>query len=339
MEEKSKLCLQHLSEIIHLSKTISQYERVFHLIVYHLFNIYKCQSCAIVLINPKTEYLNIVNSQGLSHTFCNEYRRRLATGAIGKLLWTGQPILISDSESTPQLAEEIQLENKFNSCICVQLAIDHRTLGYLFADSKFKNNFNEEDIMIFQLFADLASLAYHKYCLCEENMRLDKLDRETETEKYSSFIQKVNASLSHAKESSEPFSIILLDVDNMKNIINTYGNQIAVELLKSINNLIRNNFSNVSCVGRYGFDELIVLLDKTPLTEARIIAENLRDKIEQKVFTSKNINTTVSIGISSFPQNAKTLDDLLITSKNALFEAQRLGKNRVFFFEKEWYSK
>lgn len=339
MENKFELCLSHLSEILSVLKTASQYERIFHLIVYHISTTYKCQSCAIVLIDPKTEYLNIVNSQGLSHTFCVEYRKRLATGAIGRLLWTGKPILITDNELQSQIAEEIKLEHSFSSCVCIQMAMDHKTIGYLYADSKVKNNFNEEDIPILQMYADIASMAYHKYYLCEENMRLDKIDHETGVEKYTSFIQKVVALLDHAKQFSEPFSLILLDVDNIKSIINTYGHQAAIDLLRQIAVLIKENIQSVLSIGRYGFDELIILTEKTSLLEAQQNAERLRDIVERTPFTSHNLRSTVSIGLSSYPQNAQSVDELIVTIKNALFEAQRTGKNKVFYYEKEWYAR
>ncbi|MDI6767774.1 MAG: sensor domain-containing diguanylate cyclase [Bacteroidota bacterium] len=331
--------INHITEILKLMKSSHQYERVFHLIVYGIAELFKCQSCAIILISPKTEYLNIVNSQGVSLTFRNEYRKQIATGAIGKLLWTGKPIVISDSDTQPSLSKEIQLENSFNSCLCVQISIEQKTFGYLYVDSKQSNAFTEKDVPLFQLYADIAGLAYHKYQLAEENMRLDKIDHETGIEKYTSFIQRVRSTFEHSQKNNENFSLILLDIDNFKNIINTYGHTTAIQLLIEIIDLIKNEFKLIHLIGRFGFDELIILLEDTSLLDAVEYASRLRESVVAKHFTKQNLNTTVSIGISSFPQNAETLDELIITAKNALFEAQRTGKNKVFYFEKQWYTK
>ena len=67
-------------------------------------------------------------------------------------------------------------------------------------------------------------------------------------------------------------------------------------------------------------------------------ARRLRKSVEDSSFTRHQFRSTVSIGISSFPQNASTVEDLVKTAKKALFEAQRAGRNKIFYFLKEWYS-
>ncbi len=120
-------CLSFFSEILKVLKSTNQHEKVLHLIVDRVVRMYHCQACAIVVVDTQTEYLSIELGYGLSHTFSKAFRRKLATGAVGKLLWTGTPVVIADSEADPQLAEDIKLENPFGSAVCVQIAADHRS--------------------------------------------------------------------------------------------------------------------------------------------------------------------------------------------------------------------
>jgi diguanylate cyclase (GGDEF)-like protein len=332
-------CLEFISEITHTITTTSQYERVFHLVVYWLARLYDAQTVAITLINPKTEYLTIYNSTGLSHTFCSNFRRHQSTGAIGQLLWSGNPVRVTDSELEQDLSSEVTLEHPFGSCVCVQVAIDHRTLGYLHVDSLSKERFNEQDIQIIQIFAELASLAYSRYQLLEENLRLDRVDHETDTEKYGPFIESVRLAIARAQRTNEEFSLLLLDVDNIKMIMNTYGREAVFQLLRELADLIKTESIPLYAIGRYGFDEFIILLDHCGLHAAVEYAASLLLKIEQKRFTKSGLATTVSIGVASFPQNASTLEELLVTLKNALFEAQRAGKNKVHYYQKEWFTR
>ena len=78
-EEK---CLAALAEVLNVLRSTNQYEKILHVLVDRVVRVYRCQSCAVVLIDPNTEYLNIENSHGLSWTFCKDFRRRLATGPI-----------------------------------------------------------------------------------------------------------------------------------------------------------------------------------------------------------------------------------------------------------------
>ncbi len=332
-------CFRFFSEIIYLLKSTNQHEQVLHLVVDRLFRIYKCQTCAVVLIDPKTEYLRIDNCCGLSLTFCNAFRRRIATASIGSLLWTGKPIVINDAEQQAELAAEVRLENVFASCACVQISVDHRTLGYLHIDSKDKNVFGDVDLELLRMFADVAGLALVKSQLYEDNIRLDRVDHETGLDKYVPFLEKVRTSMARAKDFNEDFAVMILDIDNFKSVVNTYGYDASRQLLKEIGDVLGSHLRSIDAGGRYGFDEFILLLANTCIDDAIACAKRIRITVEGKSFTKENIRSSVSIGLAGYPQNGLTVDDIILTAKKALFEAQREGRNNVFSFRQEWYVK
>jgi diguanylate cyclase (GGDEF)-like protein len=332
---KHEDCLNYFSDILKVLSSTNQYEEVFHLVVDKIVRIFKCQTCAVVIVHPATEYLHIETGYGLSHTFTKEFRRKLATGSIGKLLWTGTPIVITDSGADPVLTHEVQLENPFGSCLCAPIVVDHRTLGYLYADHAQNNALNGEDLRIFTCFATLAALALNKSWLFDENLRLDTVDHETEVEKYGPFLQRVNANIERAQKFGEQFALMLLDVDNYKQLAHTYGYDTSRLLLKELAGILKSQLRGIDGAGRYGFDEIILLRANSSLQDAVDRADALRALVENTSFTPKQIKTTVSLGVCAFPENAETIDELLMTVKNALFEAQRLGRNRVFCFHPE----
>lgn len=331
-------CIHSISEILHVLKTTNQYEEVLHLIVDRVTRMYKCQTCAVVLIDPKTEYLRIENSIGLSHTFCKAFGRKIATGPIGELLWTGKHILITDARKYFEPAQAIVLEQQFESCVCVQITVDRRTLGYLHADSKNAHTFGEDDVRVLQTFADFAAVAINKANLHDENLRLETVDRETGLEKLPSFFAKLNESMVRATQFNEGFATLILDVDNFKNIINTYGYDSSKDFLKELGDLVKGRLRCIDAGARYGFDELIIALANTDLSGAAAYASALRKAIEEARFTRYNLETTASIGVAVYPQNGKSIDDVLLTAKRALLEAQRAGRNSVYFYPAEWYA-
>lgn len=326
--------LSYLSEILDTLRSTNQHEHVLHLIVDRLVRIYNCQVCAVVLIDKKSEYLNIENSHGLSWTFCKEFRRKLATGPIGELLWTGRPILVNDS--TSPCGSEVRLEHPFGSCIIVQIAVDQRTLGYLYADTQLAGAFKNEDIPLLQTFANAAGIALHKSQLHYENMHLDKVDHETGLEKYESFVEKVRTSLDRAERFQENFAIALLDIDNFKLLSKTYGYETSRHFLKELGELIGTHLRGIDAAGRYGFDEVIIALARSSLEQAVAFAHELCRAVQDHAFTPHEISTTISIGVACYPDNGKSIDKLLTSAKNALFEAQRSGRNKVFHYASEW---
>ncbi|MGB2869116.1 MAG: diguanylate cyclase [Bacteroidota bacterium] len=325
-------CLSFVSEILSLLKSTNQHEKVLHLIVDRIVRMYKCRTCAVILVDPKTEYLNIANGHGVSLTFSNMFRRKLATGPIGQLLWTGRPIFIADSGLQPDIASEVKLESQFGSCLCVQISAEHRTLGYLHADSLQPNVFEEADIRILQTFADFAALALSKSQLFEENLRLDRIDHETGLDKYVAFLEQLHLSLERGISFGENFALLLLDVDNFKHIALTYGYDTSKKLLREIAGLVRSHVRSIDAAGRYGFDEIVIERSNTSFDEAVTLANELRLAVEEAEFTGQHIKTTVSIGVATYPENGGTLHTLLLSVKEALFEAQRTGRNRVFHF-------
>lgn len=326
--------LTYLSEVLDTVRSTNQYEEALHLIIDRLVRTYGCHVCAVVLIDEKTEYLNIENSYGLSWTFSKEFRRKLATGSIGELLWTGKPIFLS----TPcaPLAEEVQLEHPFGSCIITQLAVDHRTLGYLYAASKEPAALDHADIPIIQAFANAAAIAIHKSRLHYDNMHLDKTDHDTGLDKYEAFIEKMRISLERAEKFDEHFAVIIMDVDNFKTLAKTYGHETSLQFLRELGDLVRHQLRGVDIAGRYGFDEFIILLSKSHLEHALGFAHGLADAVAAFEFTSHKIKSTISIGVAAYPDNGRTVDDLLTATKNAVFEAQRAGRNKVFHYTMEW---
>jgi diguanylate cyclase (GGDEF)-like protein len=326
---KPEESLHFFSEVLSILKFSHEPERVLSLIVDRIVRIYGCQTCAVIIINPATEYLQVSTNHNLSHRYVKEFHRSLGTGAIAKMLSTGKPILITDGERELKLATEVQLEHSFRSAVCLQISAELRTLGYLYADACELDAFTEHDLQILQSFADLASIALNKSYLYEKNLRLDKIDHETELEKYAPFLERLGTSISRAEESHESLSLFILDIDNYKQIGGTYGYDASKKVLKEIASLVKARLRPMDAASRYGFDEVIVLRENASLEAGIAFAEELRKAIEEMEFTQQGIHTTVSVGAAAFPKNANSEKDLLIAVKEALYDAQRNGRNRV----------
>lgn len=338
IESTKSRTLHDLTDIIGSLKSSQQYEHVFHLIIEKIKRLFHCQTCAIVLIDPKTEFLRIENSTGLSFTFLKGFRKMMTTGEIGKLLWTGIPVLITDSDQDEKRANDVKLEKPFKSCAVLPITIDQRSRGYLYVDSTHAGDFVNEDLPLLQMFADIAGLALHKYRLQEKVMRLERIDPLTGLETYASFIEKLNESYDRAKTFGEHLALVIFDIDNFKYVVNTFGSETADNLLRGISDVIRSKIRNVDIACRYGVDEFVIMSSKTSLQDAIIFAGDLRKHIDDNVFTDKQIDSSISIGLSVYPVNGSSVEELLQTGKHALFEAQRTGRNKVMYYRSSWYN-
>jgi diguanylate cyclase (GGDEF)-like protein/PAS domain S-box-containing protein len=123
------------------------------------------------------------------------------------------------------------------------------------------------------------------------------------------------------------FSIIILDIDDFKKVNDTFGHDIGDKVLKTIAFIMQKNLRVSDIVGRWGGEEFLILCENTNITQAQIVAENLRKTIEKTNFDIVK-NKTVSLGVSEFTEsdNAHTIFKRV---DDALYKAKNSGKNKT----------
>lgn len=126
-------------------------------------------------------------------------------------------------------------------------------------------------------------------------------------------------------------SIILLDIDNFKKINDNYGHLIGDKALVLVANTIKNIIRDIDLVGRYGGEEIIILLLGANRNSAYNIAEEIREKIASSsliVTKNKKLNITASFGVAEL-QKEKTLEELIKKADKAMYKAKKSGKNKT----------
>lgn len=131
----------------------------------------------------------------------------------------------------------------------------------------------------------------------------------------------------YSKRSKSSLALLMIDIDEFKLVNDKFGHQKGDEVLSIIGKLIINSIRSMDIACRYGGEELAVIMPNTELEFAKLIAERIRKKISDFQFGSFSI--TVSIGVSVFKSDDTTLVDLILMADKALYQAKRMGKNKV----------
>jgi diguanylate cyclase (GGDEF)-like protein len=136
-----------------------------------------------------------------------------------------------------------------------------------------------------------------------------------------------------------PFSIVVADIDDFKNLNNIYGNSIGDKVIKKLISILNNNLSSTDMVYRYG-DEFNILIVKKGAERSFMELEEIRRYLSDNTFSLnntevENIYFTLSFGVASYPRDAKTVVELFRVADSALFRAKEFGKNRVCLSEAE----
>ena len=137
------------------------------------------------------------------------------------------------------------------------------------------------------------------------------------------------------KKYKKIFSLILLDLDNFKQINDTYGHVIGDEVLKHVANVLKQYLRDKDIIARVGGEEFAILLPDVDITIAFKIADRLRTILENRIIVidRKPIKITASFGIIEINEKINSYKDILQLVDIALYKAKKSGKNRVIIYQ------
>lgn len=151
---------------------------------------------------------------------------------------------------------------------------------------------------------------------------------------YRYFQEAFYRELKRSKRYRHTLSLLILDLDDFKSYNDAYGHPAGDRALRETARLLVENTRDIDIVCRYGGEEFTIVLPATDKKGARILGEKLRRRIEEHAFPHAGI--TVSGGISSFPEDGLTTEQLLANADDALYQAKNFIKNAVcYYFRQE----
>ncbi len=167
----------------------------------------------------------------------------------------------------------------------------------------------------------------------KELTRMATTDELTGLPNRRTFIERVELELSRAERVSLNLWMLMIDVDNFKEINDTEGHAMGDNVLKAIAGILKSSVRQIDAVGRLGGEEFAILLPDTPLEGARRVAESIRSNIESEVikgWTDSYGPVTISIGVAKAGIN-DSFQALLDKADEALYDSKHSGRNKVSF--------
>ena len=128
------------------------------------------------------------------------------------------------------------------------------------------------------------------------------------------------------------FSILMLDLDDFKDVNDTYGHPCGDRVLQQVADRMRASMRNGDLATRIGGDEFAIILVETGVEGALVVAEKLRTELRQMTFEGeedKYFHVTTSIGVVTYPSDARSISDLMAGVDLGLYRAKELGKDTI----------
>ena len=175
-------------------------------------------------------------------------------------------------------------------------------------------------------------LIIHRALYVPQLRELAQADVKTGLMNAKEFERTVDMEVARAERMETPFSILMVDLDHLREINNAHGHLAGDVVIRGIADVFREELRRYDVPARFGGDEFCILLPETPPAEAAQIAERIRAAVAGRAFiaegTSDPLRVTVSIGLATSPEDAVTRQELVHRADLAAYRAKAAGGNR-----------
>jgi len=261
---------------------------------------------------------------------------------IQKVVESKSPLALNDITEDPIMApvrDKIQ-ELHDMSVLIVPIVFHDEVLGTLFLRTRKKEGgFTKKEIDFCRIIANSSFHALKNARLYEQVRRerefLQELavkDQLTSLYNHNFFYSRLDEEFERAVRYETTLSLIMMDIDNFKNINDTYGHRVGDMVLKEIAAMIKRGVRKTDVVARYGGEEFAVILPHTKLQGALDEAERIREMVESHAYAGLTADRiTLSFGVAVYPNGSKLINsgDFVNMADDALYEAKKSGKNCV----------
>lgn len=290
---------------------------------------------SLLLIDPQTRELYFAVVVGLAPEAVRSIRLKLGEGIAGMVALTGEPIFIQDVDQEPRFSARVDSVTGFEtrSIIALPLRIRGEVIGVFevinVEDERF---FREKYLPLLNILADYVAIAV------DNVHNLQKLQARTFIDEVTGFynsrylIRELDRLISQTQSQNHQFSVVFLDLDNFKAIVDSHGHLKGSKMLAEVARVIHSVLGPEDNLVRYGGDEFVILLPRSTQEQALQTVRRLRQNLNQTNFLEDEglqLRVTASYGIATLPEDAQDRDTLLAIADKALFGSKSRGRDRI----------
>jgi diguanylate cyclase (GGDEF)-like protein/PAS domain S-box-containing protein len=172
----------------------------------------------------------------------------------------------------------------------------------------------------------------------ERDRLIKKLEQMSQTDGLTGLFnrqyldKRLSEEINRAKRYGHPLSLIIFDIDNFKQINDTYGHIAGDKILQKTSSIVKETLRDSDIAGRFGGDEFIVILTETKIDVGVQVAERIRTKIAQALVPVKknqSINFSISMGICQYSRDFETPEEFIAKADKALYIAKQKRNNHI----------
>jgi diguanylate cyclase (GGDEF)-like protein len=297
---------------------------------------YGCEAVALLAWNSQGEYSNLAvrSRHRLASQVLEDLRKRMLqfakeAGAPAKSVAFPETNL----STSDKFREEAEISTLLTGYDLERLPVQGAPMGVLATLAVDDKALSVECRRVFHILAGQAALALDSIALFEQESELAHRDGLTHLYNHLYFMDLLESEVRRARRYRRAVSLLLIDIDNFKQINDRFGHQAGDQVLTKLARMVEGCVRDTDLVGRYGGEEFVLLLPESSEREGAFLAERLRTLVESHAFEAagERAHITLSIGVASFfPEQVGTGDELVRAADDALLRAKAAGRNCVY---------
>ena len=219
------------------------------------------------------------------------------------------------------------------NCAIVPLICQDQVLGVLNLADKDDDRITNEDLALIELFSQLVGASIGNIRLFEKMQRQATTDGPTGLCNHRSFYETLEKELWRIRRFGGWISLIMIDIDNLKNINDTYGHRAGDHVIAEISRRLKRCIRQIDTAARYGGDEFAVVLPNTRTSEAEVVAQRMLESISSMpaAWETEQIPISISLGLGEYDSGSNP-EEMTHRSDEALYAAKKSGKNQMNVF-------
>ena len=331
--------MRGLTTIVRLTSSELDPHRIIDVAMERVGEFLKLRAWLFLLADPEQGLLTVERTGGEGMGALRGKRLGIGEGAAGRAAQRRQPVILDDAGPGEASMPDLPKSNPARSVLAVPLLSRGRLIGVLVGlDRQRAGHFTGQDARLLSLLLEPAAVAIDNALLLKRSEELSVTDDLTKLFNSRYLNATLRREVERSKRYRTPVSLIFLDLDGFKSVNDQHGHLWGSRTLVEVGRVIGSTVREIDVVSRFGGDEFTVILPQTGPEGAAIIAERIRQKIEETTFLASyglEVHITASLGIASFPDHGRTKDDLLARADQAMYLVKGRGKNGVALAEVE----
>ncbi|WP_223066446.1 sensor domain-containing diguanylate cyclase [Paenibacillus caui] len=321
--EQSNLLIHELRLINELSRQLSQSlqpAEVFEFATKELLDVFKADYCCITEFNPDKDHFQVMSTNVLSmenELFPASY------GYCGVVYTTGEPLIMSDYNALSKVHSKMMESTGSKSLIAAPVTIRGEVSGAILLSHRQAHYFSYENYKLLQVLATHIGLAIANASLYDAVQFM--ANRDMLTGLYARHY--LDDCVQQRLQTDNAGSLLIVDIDNFKQVNDSYGHQAGDRILKQVCDIIKSQAQPVDIAARWGGEELAVYFPFMTAEECFAVSERIRER----VIAETHPGVTVSCGVGGWTYSGERIsaEVLFYCADMALYKAKNGGRNRT----------